>query len=42
MSLEDGCVQRPVGEAYQVRTYPTAIVDGVVAVQLPDVSTGPT
>ena len=35
VSLEDGCVQRPAGESYQVRTYPTAIVDGVVEVQLP-------
>jgi nitrite reductase (NADH) small subunit len=35
VSLEDGCVQRPSGEAHQVRTYPTQIVDGVVAVQLP-------
>jgi nitrite reductase (NADH) small subunit len=35
VSLDDGCVQRPAGESHQVRTYPTAIVDGVVAVRLP-------
>jgi nitrite reductase (NADH) small subunit len=35
VSLEDGGVQRPSGEAQRVRTYPTSITDGIVAVQLP-------
>jgi nitrite reductase (NADH) small subunit len=35
VNLEDGCVQRPAGESQQVRTYPTEVIDGVVAVQLP-------
>ena len=40
VSLEDGCVQRPAGtEEHRVRTYPTQVVDGVVAVQLPVAST---
>jgi nitrite reductase (NADH) small subunit len=34
VSLDDGCVQRPASEAHQVRTYPTSIVDGIVALRL--------